>query len=541
MELAHTGHPNPNEAPVSAANATGQESLYRALFDLLPTSVILVDLDGRVRDVNPAFCRWMGFAREELIGIHVSHFSNDAPGDIERNLARLGSGELLDHEVVNRQKDGTLRHYEIRERAVDLPDGTRGILVVANDITDRKTAENRRLELERSLLRAQKLESLGVLAGGIAHDFNNLLQIILGNLELASMPETSLSTLRDSLGAMAEAGKRAADLTQMMLDYSGRGQFITKPVEIAELTKDLLRTMQSWFAQNVSIEFQTIDDLPTIQADPAQVTQVLKSLLVNAVEALPESGGTVRVSIDAGYFDARSLETNRTDQPAEPGNYVALEITDTGIGMTDDVRQRMFEPFFSTKFAGRGLGMAAVLGIVRGHQGALFVESPPDGGTTVRVLFPAGTSAHASIPPAGSGMQPPSPHATGRLAGTVLVAEDEGGIRMLMEELLQDMGLKVIAVPTGELAVERFQENSAEISFVILDLVLPGITGVETLARLRSIRPDIRAVLTSGYQRKAIKGFQDEAGFIDFIQKPYDIDTFRQVVGAVAAKLSDSR
>jgi CheY-like chemotaxis protein len=225
----------------------------------------------------------------------------------------------------------------------------------------------------------------------------------------------------------------------------------------------------------------------------------------------------------------------------EPGNYVVLEIADTGIGMTDDVRQRMFEPFFTTKFVGRGLGMAAVLGIVRGNQGALFVESPAHGGTTVRVLFPAGTLASASVAKAGSGMPPPSPLADGKLAGTVLVAEDEDGIRMLMEELLQDMGLKAITVPTGELAVERFQEKSEEISFAILDLVLPGITGIETLAQLRCIRPDLRAVLTSGYQRETIKGFQDEAGFIGFIQKPYDIDTFREVVAAVAAKLSGSR
>ena len=424
---------------------------------------------------------------------------------------------------------------------VDLPDGTRGILVVTNDITDRKTAENRRLELERSLLRAQKLESLGVLAGGIAHDFNNLLPIMLGNLELAAKQEAGSPNLRDTLNAIAAAGKRAADLTRMMLAYSGRGQFITKPVKIVELTQDVLRTMQSSFGQNVSIELQTIDDLPTIQADPAQVTQVLKSLLVNAVEALPESGGIVRVSIDGRYFDANSLVMSRTDQPVEQGNYVVLEITDTGIGMTDDVRQRMFEPFFSTKFSGRGLGMAAVLGIVRGHQGALFVESPPHGGTTVRVLFPVGTPARASVATAGSEMEPSSPRAAERLAGTVLVAEDEDGIRMLMEDLLQEMGLKVIAVPTGELAVDCFQEKSGEISFAILDLVMPGMTGIETLARLRRIRPDIRAVLISGYQREAIKGFQDEAGFIDFIQKPYDIDTFKRVVGAVAEKLSGSR
>ncbi len=529
------------EHPFQQADAIGPESLYRALFELLPTSVVLVDLDGRIRDVNPAFCRWMGFTRDELIGLHVSHFSNDPPADIERNLARLRSGERLEHEVVNRQKDGTLRHYEIRERPVDLPDGTRGILVVANDITDRKMAEDRRLELERSLLRAQKLESLAVLAGGIAHDFNNLLTVILGNLEIAAMQDGGSPHLRDSLDAMAAAGKRAADLTRMMLAYSGRGQFTTRPVKIVELTRDLVETMRSTVAPNVSIELPTIDKLPTIQADQSQVTQVLKSILANAVEALPESGGTVRISIDGQYFDGNALEMSLTDQPVEPGHYVVLGIADTGVGMTDEVRQRMFEPFFSTKFAGRGLGMAAVLGIIRGHHGALFVESTPHRGTTVRVLFPVGTPAPPSVATAVPSLPPSSSHVPERLAGTVLVAEDEDGVRILMESLLQEMGLKVIAVSTGELAVERFRENSGEISFAILDLVLPGITGIETLARLRRIRPDLRAVLTSGYQRETIKGFQDEAGFLDFIQKPYDIDTFTRVVGTVASQLSDSR
>lgn len=530
-----------NRENLTTATASGQGTLYRALFELLPSSVVLVDLDGRIRDVNPAFCRWMGFTREELVGIHVSRFSNDSREQIESNLARLRAGEQLEHEVVNRQKDGTLRHYEIRERAVDLPDGTRGILVVANDITERKLAEHRRLELERSLLRAQKLESLGVLAGGIAHDFNNLLTVILGNLELASMNRADPPQLKENLQAMAIAGRRAADLTRLMLAYSGRGQFITKPVDLVTLTREVLGRMQPVLVQGARVELQITDDPPLMQADPAQVGQVLKSLLVNAVEALPSKDGLVRISLSCGDFDAGALEKSRADQKADPGHYVVLEVSDNGVGMSDDVRQRMFEPFFSTKFAGRGLGMAAVLGIVRGHRGALFVESTPHRGTTVRVLFPAGPQAESATMEKGASGFTVSPASASKISGTVLVVEDEDGVRMLVERLLQDMGLKAVAVPTGEMAVETFRKRSGEFSFAILDLMMPGITGVETLAELRRIRPDIKAVLMSGYQRETIKGFQDEAGFVDFIQKPYDIDTFRRVVGAVAEKLAATK
>jgi PAS domain S-box-containing protein len=522
--------------PNSSLNG-GEEPLYRTLFELLPSSVILLDLNGSIRDVNPAFCRWMGFSREELVGVHVTRFSGDPPETIEQNLVRLRKGELLEHEVVNRQKDGSLRHYEIRERAVDLPDGTRGILIVSNDITDRKTAEAERLDLERQRLHAQKLESLGVLAGGIAHDFNNLFTVVIGHLDLASVLVPTTSPAQDSLREISDATRRAAELTRLMLAYSGRGRFVTQPVNLGNLVTETLRQLQPSLAHDVCVDLRIRPDLPDFPADSSQLAQVLKSLLINAAEAIPDSGGTIRVSVGEGEFDAFSLSGNRTDQPVTPGRFMVLEIADDGIGMPDDVRQRMFDPFFSTKFAGRGLSMAATLGIVRAHNGALFVDSAPRHGTTVRVLLPAPTLPPVSVLQDGPLAQKQSARPAGPFTGTILLAEDEDGIRMLVEKLLRDVGLKVVSASTGELAIELFAQRSTAISFAVLDLTLPGISGIETLARLRQTRPDLKAILTSGYQRETIKGCQDEAGFIDFIQKPYDIATFRKVIASVCEKL----
>ena len=519
------------------AEAGADRSLYRALFELLPSSVVLVDLDGHVRDANPAFCQRMGFTREEVVGAHVSRFSADAPGAIERNLARLRNGEVLEHEVVNRHKDGTLRHYEIRERTVDLPDGTRGILVVSNDITDRKAAEAERLELERARLRGQKLESLGILAGGIAHDFNNLLTVILGHLDLARHHVPQPSPVRHSLEEIGAAASRAADLTRQMLAYSGRGRFVAQPVHLGALVTETLQVLTLSASRNICIHLDIAEDLPGFEGDTPQIVQVLKSLLVNAAEAIPDHGGSIRVALRTVECTARELARSRTDTPIPPGRFVAMEVSDTGVGMGEEVLQKMFEPFFSTKFAGRGLGMAAVLGIVRGHNGALFVDSAPGRGTTVRVLFPVAEKRPETAAAAPRSKAPlPAP-----LSGKVLVAEDEDGIRLLMEKLLKGLGLEVVSAASGERALELFEQHRDTVTFALLDLTMPGISGIETLARLRELKPDLQAVLTSGYERDSIKGCQAEAGFIDFIQKPYTIATFRKAIESVCERLARAR
>lgn len=528
----------PSTAAPTATVFSADAPVYRALFDLLPSSVVLLDLDGRVRDVNPAFCQQIGFTREELLGESVQRFSAEAPEVVQRNLARLRDGEVLEHEVINRQKDGSLRHYELRERTVELPDGTRAILAVSSDITERKRAELERLELELARARSGKLESLSILAGGVAHDFNNLLTVVLGRLDLALAQASSNSALRSSLEESALAARRAADLTRQMLAYSGRGRFVARPIQLAKLVAETVDALVLPESCSAAVQLELAEDLPEVEGDAAQVVQVVNGFLSNAAEALPEQGGVLRVSVRSVECTARDLARTRTDTKVAPGRFVALEVADNGHGMADDVRERMFEPFFSTKRAGRGLGLAAVLGIVRGHQGALLVDSALGRGTRVRVLFPAAPKSTPST--TARVMARPTPNVRGRVSGTVLVAEDEDGIRRLMERLLMDMGLKVLCAASGEAALELLRRQPESVSFALLDLSMPGISGIETLARLRAVRPDLCAVLTSGYERESIRGCQAEAGFVGFIHKPFDIATFRETIASVCERLASA-
>ncbi len=536
MESApqHTGPGADGSHAVAAATVA---TLYRALFELLPSSVVLLDLDGRVRDVNPAFCAQIGFTRDELIGQSVLRFSAEPPQVVQANLARLRSGEVLEHEVVNRQKDGSLRHYELRERTVGLPDGTRAILAVSNDITERKRAELERLEHERTRARSAKLESLSILAGGVAHDFNNLLTVVLARLEMALALTPAESEQRTSLQESALAARRAADLARQMLAYSGRGRFVARPIQLGKLVAEVLDALTLPESCSASVQLDVAEDLPEIEGDGAQIVQVVSEFLNNAVEALADGGGEIRVLLRGVECSPAELAGSRTDVEVAPGRFVVLEVADNGHGMSDDVRERMFEPFFSTRRAGRGLGLATVLGIVRGHGGALFVDSAPGAGTRVRVLLPAAACASSVVltpapPPARA-----TRHARGAALGTVLVVEDEDAIRRLIERLLQGMGFDVLCASNGERALELLREHTDSVTFALLDLSMPGISGAETLARLRVLRPDLSAILTSGYERESIRGCQAEAGFVGFLHKPFDVATFRSTVEAVHARL----
>jgi PAS domain S-box-containing protein len=512
-----------------------QSAQYRALFELMPGSVVLLDSKGYIRDANPYFCRAMCYAREELVGLHVTQISQEKPDFIENNITRMIAGEILQHEVTNVQKDGSLRFYELREAAVTLPDGSMSILAVSNDITDRKRAEQAKLEMERQLLHSQKMDSLGALAGGIAHDFNNLLAVIMSNVELAISDLPMTSPVQNSLTNALLAGKRAAELTRQMLAYSGRGRFITSEVDLSNLVRGLSDLLRVSISKSVRLEWNLAADLPLIQADAAQIQQVLMNLVTNASEAIGDKPGVVTVSTSVRDCDASYLAETRTVSKPQPGLYVILEVSDTGCGMDDSVRAKLFDPFFTTKFVGRGLGMSAVLGIVQGHHGAIMVSSKPRKGTVISVVLPA-IAKVTSIMPAN----PPLPFTTPRtsapaLSGTVLIADDETQVRSLMELLLKRLGLQVLAAEDGQRAVELFREHADEIKFVLVDLSMPNLNGRETLAEIRKIRPDIKVVLTTGYETDDVVTHYREQGFDAFIQKPCDLETFKKVVQQMCA------
>jgi two-component system cell cycle sensor histidine kinase/response regulator CckA len=507
-----------------------QSAQYRALFELMPGSVVLLDSKGYIRDANPYFCRAMCYAREDLVGLHVTQISQEKPEVIEQNISRMIAGEVLQHEVTNVQKDGSLRFYELREAAVTLPDGSMSILAVSNDVTDRKRAEQAKLEMERQLLHAQKMDSLGALAGGIAHDFNNLLAVIMSNVEIAISDLPITSPAQNCLTNSLLAGKRAAELTRQMLAYSGRGRFITSKVDLSNLVRGLSDLLKVSISKSVRLELNLASNLPLIEADATQLQQVLMNLVTNASEAVAEKPGVVTVSTSVRECDESYLAESRTSNKPRPGRFVVLEVSDTGCGMDDTVRAKLFDPFFTTKFVGRGLGLSAVLGIVQGHGGAIMVSSKPKKGTVMSVVLPALSKADeralAKEPLNLTTLsQPGQP-----LSGTVLVADDEEQVRSLMGLLLKRMGLQVLSAADGLEAVELFRKHAGEITFVLMDLTMPNLGGRGAFTEIRRIRPDVKIVLTSGYESDEVGSRYRDQGFDAFIQKPCDLETFKKVV-----------
>jgi PAS domain S-box-containing protein len=495
-----------------------------------------MDARGFVLDANPAFCRQIGFSREELLGAHVSRFSTDSIETIDRHITRLMSGEVLEHQVTNSHRDGGTRHYELRETAITMPDGTRGILALATDITDRLRDQEARLEMERQLLHADKLKSLGLLAGGIAHDFNNLLTAIIGNLELAMMDAPRDAVVQGELMAASAATQRAADLTRQMLAYSGRGRFVISDVDLSSLVGEMAELLDASISKKATLRLHLAPEVPFVAADGPQLQQVVMNLVTNASDALMDRPGRITVTTGVRECDAETLSHSPEAHSLAAGPYVVLEVCDNGCGMDESVKDRLFDPFFTTKFTGRGLGMSAVLGVVRGHKGGILVSSQPGRGTTISVLFPARGEARACVVPQTKPPREMSPRAEPMLSGTVLVVDDEPPLRLLFERTLTRMGLRVLTAADGEEAVACFQKHADEISFVILDLTMPKLDGVKTLAELRRHRPQVKAVLSSGYDVESANPQYLQEGFAAFIRKPFQLEALIALVRRLCAE-----
>jgi len=412
---------------------------------------------------------------------------------------------------------------------------TRGgeTVYIVEDISQRKQLEEQRLESERRLLHSQKLESLGVMAGGIAHDFNNLLAAMQGNLELALEKLPDASSARSRIDQAHIAARRAMELTRQMLAYSGRGQFHIQDVDMNELVQQNISMFKSVIAKTVSLEMNLSANLPGISADIGQIQQVVMNLITNASEAIGDRPGIMFLSTGVMDCEDHYLSQSRIEVKPKPGRFAWLEVADTGMGMDGETMARIFDPFFSTKFTGRGLGMSAVLGIVRGHSGAILVDSEPGQGTTIRVLFPV--PAPGAAHPESLSENAPSVVPVAEQSTTaeplrqrlVLVVDDEQIVRELCEEALQHLGYRVLSAADGLEALEVFQENIQAIDCVLLDLMMPRMNGVAAFAELRRLKPGIRVILCSGYsEQEATQRFQGQ-GLAGFLQKPFRIEDLR--------------
>ena len=384
------------------------------------------------------------------------------------------------------------------------------------DITERKRSEEERRQLQAQILQAQKLESLGVLAGGIAHDFNNLLVGVLGYASLALDELAADSPIRHMIERIETSARRAADLTRQMLAYSGKGRFIMETIDLSILVEEMTELMTTSISKKAQLECEFAEDLPAIDADPTQVRQVVMNLITNASEALGEADGLITIRTGVTSVQAAELGEPALDGELPGGRYVFVEVSDSGCGMDDPTRAKIFEPFFTTKFTGRGLGLAAVQGIVRGHRGAVQLTSAPEGGTTFRVLFPASTRA---TPPADAEEAPSVTQS--RSEGTVLVVDDEDAVRQLATTALERSGLNVLGAVDGRQALEVFRRHSHEIDAVLLDSRMPHLNGTEVLPELRRLRPDVPVIFTSGYDEQETMSSVVGDSLTGFIQKPY--------------------
>lgn len=398
------------------------------------------------------------------------------------------------------------------------------------DITQQKRAEEDRLDMERRLLHSQKLESLGVLAGGIAHDFNNLLMAVLGNLDIAATDTPPDSPVQDHIRNAMAATRRATELTRQMLAYSGKGQFIIKPINISELAEENAHLLRASIPRTVRFDFHLDRTVPPILGDPGQVQQVVMNLITNAAEAIGESDGVVSLTTGVQDCDDAYLQQCRDDEHHLPGAYVFVEVADTGCGMDQEASRRLFEPFFTTKFTGRGLGMSAVMGIVRGHHGGIVVESEVGAGTRIRVLFPV-NPVHPSRPDSlPKSSTPDSPAAKQAMSGLVLLVDDEKMVRDLCQTMLHRLGFNTITAADGEEALECFKRHAGEIACIVLDLTMPRLDGAATFERIQQIQPGAKVILCSGYtQQEAMKLFPC-SGLAGFIQKPYRIQNLRDAL-----------
>ena len=386
-------------------------------------------------------------------------------------------------------------------------------------------ADAERLDLERRLLHGQKLESLGLLAGGVAHDFNNLLQAMLGNLDIAIESVEPGSSVREPMEQAAQAARRATDLTRQLLAYSGKGRFVVRPVDLSALVRENAELLRATVPHTCAIDLSLAGDLPAVEADVGQLQQVVMNLITNAADAIGGRGGTIRIATARREGGPGALEGSRIGGVEPAASYVALEVADTGCGMNADTLARIFDPFFSTKGAGRGLGMSALLGIVRGHGGGLFVDSTLGRGTTVRVLLPVRS---ADVP--GPRLEAVPATATPPGPGTVLVVDDEASVRRACQSMLRALHMPALVAGSGAEALELARAHRGEVRFVVLDLSMPGMDGLATLDALLASDPALRVILSSGFDEQALLGREGARRTAGFIQKPYSLAQLREAL-----------
>jgi len=497
------------------------EARYRTLVENVDLGITLVGKDFRVVMANAGQGRLLHRDPAEFVGKECFRAFEGRVSTCPHcpGIRAMRSGVPASVETARIRGDGAEVPVRVQAFPITGPDGAvEGFIEVSEDITVRKNAEEERLRLEQKILHTQKLESLGVLAGGIAHDFNNLLMGIVGNVDLALLKAPTESLLRPYLKRIDDAAQRAAELTNQMLAYSGKGRIAVEQVHLSRLVEEVGNLLDTVVSKKATLRYHLEPDLPAVEADATQLRQVVMNLITNASDAVGDRPGTVTVSTGVVDADRAFLAEIDLGAPLVEGRYVYFDVSDTGSGMDRETRNKVFEPFFTTKETGRGLGLAAVLGIVRGHKGGLKVHSEPGQGTSFCVYLPtSGTCPNESTHAAETGVR--SEPSTS--AGCILLVDDDAMVRGVAQNMLEDHGFTVLTAGDGVEAIERFQAHAHSITAVILDMTMPRMNGAEAYQHLRKLRPDLPVIISSGYNEENTRVNFSDRTYLDFVHKPY--------------------
>ncbi len=498
----------------------------QSILDNMVDTYYRIDARGHVAWASKSVEALVGYDDQEVIGIPLPSLLAE-PTDFRFFAYAMKCSKLpvMHHETRLMHKNGNVvwvsvsAHYTYNSKGE-----TGGIEGVIRNVTEQVISKREKQDMEQKMAHVQRLESLGVLAGGIAHDFNNLLSVIMGNTGLANMKLGETSPVAKETQNIMTASEHAADLCKQMLAYSGQGNFLIEYVDLSKVVMETAQLLDVSISKKVTLNFELSDALPSINADVTQMQQVVMNLVTNASEAIGEESGVINIStdvIDASYAE---LYSEFLDEALPAGRYVVFQIDDDGCGLDEVTRKKIFDPFFSTKFTGRGLGMSAILGIVRSHNGSIQIKSQPGQGTTIRILLPASDGVVKKR------LDFQSVQTKEKQRDTILVVDDQPAVLAMATAILESMDYSVLAANGGRQGVDIFRDKHDEIAAVLLDMTMPDMNGKEVFAELCKIQRGVKVILASGYSKENIfEQFQD-VGEVSFLQKPYSSEALQNTI-----------